>query len=537
MSGGSYYVGGIKVESMNPYPVPDRVICSIFYQMAEFANDDYVRQALQAEISQGGALELPSVSVSDLHEQDRTRAATITGELLQVTIPLSSRDPDIALDTRDISICTAVMKSAYRIQDPLLRASAENGAKAGLERIAQVFAEDVAHYQALGVSLIVQDGSIQVTWNNLPGTTQVQVERWEVDPPTSQFIATLDGSSTSFIDTTVSSSKNYVYDVKNLRNNELVAVGYSKRVRASGTVLANIQHNVIAQMSGRIYGVAGYYSDNDSTQHVVVATTDGTLYEIHWNQHIAPTSPQRLGQFSRIASLGGFYTSDDGFQHVIVATHDGSLQELYFKDSRHVQLHTPSPLFHLNTTLGPGVGMAAFFSSDDGVRHATVGGADNILHEVVWGGHVNPSAHNLATQFTLSDVAAITGYFDLSVHSRDVIVAMEGGNIYDVHYSGAILGGGQITTDLVTTFSPSLVNVAAFVATDTHYRHVIVLDASGQVYDYSYTPGQVFGQTRLYTLGNVIDMAAYFSAYDGMRHVILATGDGKIHEVYYGQLG
>lgn len=197
--------------------------------MAEFANDDYVRQALQAEISQGGALELPPVFVSDLNEQVRTRAATITGGTLQVTIPRSSLSPNIALDTRDISICIAIMECAILIQDALLRASVQNGAKAGLQRIAQVFAEHVAYYQAVGVSLSAQEGSIQVTWNNVPGTTQVQVERWEVDQPTPQLIATLDGSSTCFIDTTVSCSKIYVYDVKNL---SLDAVGYSKRVSA-----------------------------------------------------------------------------------------------------------------------------------------------------------------------------------------------------------------------------------------------------------------------------------------------------------------
>ena len=219
---------------------------------------------------------------------------------------------------------------------------------------------------------------------------------------------------------------------------------------------------------------------------------------------------------------------------MIVAKHDGSLEELYFEDPLHAQLHTPSPLFHLNTRLGSGVGMAAFYSSDDQVRHATVGGADNILHEVVWGGSATTSAQNLATQFTMSDVAAIAGFYDPSpsLCSRDVIVAMKGGNVYHVHYSF-----GGITTDLVTTFSPPLVNVAAFVSTDTNYRHVIVLDARGQVYDYSYTPGQVFGQTLLYTLGNVVDMAAYYSVYDRMRHVILATGDGNVHELYYGQLG
>jgi hypothetical protein len=181
--------------------------------------------------------------------------------------------------------------------------------------------------------------------------------------------------------------------------------------------------------------------------------------------------------------------------------------------------------------------MAAFYTSDDGLRHATVGGADSILHEVVWSAGVPPRAQNLATQFTLPDVAAIAGFFDLYVHSRDVIVAMQGGDVFDVHYSGGIVAGGPITTDRVTTFSPTLVNVAAFVSPDTHYRHVIVLEASGQVYDYSYTPEQVFGQTALISLGNVIDMAGYYSAYDQMRHVILATGDGNIHEVYYGRLG
>ena len=135
----------------------------------------------------------------------------------------------ISLLTRAISPSA---QSACDIQDASLRASAQNGAKAGLQRIAQVFAEHVAYYQALGVSLSPQDGSIQVTWNKVPGTTQVQIERREVDQPPSQLIAILDGPSTSFIDTTVSCSQNYVYDVKNLTNNDLVAVGYSKRVSA-----------------------------------------------------------------------------------------------------------------------------------------------------------------------------------------------------------------------------------------------------------------------------------------------------------------
>jgi hypothetical protein len=112
---------------------------------------------------------------------------------------------------------------------------------------------------------------------------------------------------------------------------------------------------------------------------------------------------------------------------------------------------------------------------------------------------------------------------------------MKGGDVYDVRSDGTSPGGGQTTTDLVTIFSPSLVNVAAFVDTDTHVRHVISLGASGQVYDYSYTkyPEQVLGETLLITLSNVVDMAAYYSSYDRTNHVILVTGDGNVHEVYY----
>jgi hypothetical protein len=292
-----------------------------------------------------------------------------------------------------------------------------------------------------------------------------------------------------------------------------------------------------SHFSGRIYGIAGYCSDNDSTQHVLVATYDGELYEIHWNSQTNVTSPQWLAHFDRIASLCGFYSSDDNFQHVIVATHDGRLDELYFMQPLPQDVKWRSPLYQLGTTLGPAIGMAGFFSSDDNLRHATVGAADNILHEIVWNAQVNPSAQNLATQFTLQDVAGIAGFFALDNHSRNVVVAMEGGDVFNVHYGGAILAGGSITTDLLTSFSFPLVNVAAFVSTDTGYRHVITLNSSGQLHDYSYIPGSVFGQTLLATIGNVVDIVGYYSAYDRKRHVIVATGDGDLHEIYYGQLG
>ena len=310
--------------------------------------------------------------------------------------------------------------------------------------------------------------------------------------------------------------------------------------------MVNIQQNVIAQMSSPIYGVAGYYSECEKMQRVVVATTDGTLHELHWNWKIHPFSSWPLRRspgsapvkFDGIHSLSGFYTSDDNTQHVVVATGDGLLHEVYFTDSEHVQVR--SPLFRLLTPAGPHIGQAGFYDFDDTLRTVTVGGADSVLYEVTWNAQVPPSAHDLSDQFTLADVAAIAGFYDLSFLpegvpfvSENIIVALKNGEVYDLRAEGASPGGVQITTDRVTTFAAPLVNVAAFVDTCTHRRHVIGLHDSGQLYDYSYTPQQVFGQTPLVSIPNVVDIVAYYSAYDATCHVIAATGDKKVHEVYY----
>jgi hypothetical protein len=85
--------------------------------------------------------------------------------------------------------------------------------------------------------------------------------------------------------------------------------------------------------------------------------------------------------------------------------------------------------------------------------------------------------------------------------------------------------------------NPTLSIVQDVDAFHAAYERGLCAAKAGRSYDYSYTPQHVFGRTWLYALGNVIDIAAYFSVYDRMRHVILATDDGKIHEVYYGQLG
>ena len=50
---------------------------------------------------------------------------------------------------------------------------------------------------------------------------------------------------------------------------------------------------------------------------------------------------------------------------------------------------------------------------------------------------------------------------------------MKNGEVYDVRTEGTSPGREKKTIDFVTKFASPLVNVAAFVESDTHCRHVI----------------------------------------------------------------
>ncbi len=296
--------------------------------------------------------------------------------------------------------------------------------------------------------------------------------------------------------------------------------------------MATPQQGILGHIPGSIYAVASYYSDNDSTQHAVAATTDGVLYEIHWNQHTAPTPPQRLAQFNGIICITGFYTLDDGFQHIIVATNDGNLHEVYFDDAQHSQVR--SPLIHLKSIIGPHVGMAGFFSPDDNLRHAAVVDKDGELHETTYNAEKAPAADDFATQFDLADIAGISGFFTLDDYTRHIIVAIKDGRVYDINYT---TDQNAASTTFLTQFNDHLVNVASFFTPDNNYRHVIGLTDKGTLYDYSRTYQTEFGQSELATISAIVDIAAHYSAYDNNRHVIAGTTDGALHEIYYPPLG
>jgi hypothetical protein len=297
--------------------------------------------------------------------------------------------------------------------------------------------------------------------------------------------------------------------------------------------MASIGQRVVSHIPNGIYGIGGYYTDSDGTQHVIAAANDGSVYEIHWDRQSAPSGPQRIGHFNGIVSLAGLFTSDDNYQHVLLATNDGNMHEIFFTQPQNPALR--SPLFHLSTSIaGTHYGMAGFFSPNDNLRHGIIFDPHGRLHDISFSQQVSPSEQLFFTQFDARSVAGISGFFAPDDRLRHVTVAFNDGRIYDFNYATQQDKG---STNFVTNFGENLVGAASFFSFDNNDHNIIALSRSGQLFAYSRNAQRQVPKTRLAALSNVIDVAGYFSLYDNNRHAIVATSDGTLHEVNYTSLG
>ena len=153
MSGGGYSVGGLNLLHVSRGLVPDNILCSLGYQMANFITYDDARGAIQNALSQGNPGALPSISVvlgpgsvpGDPHNFATLNAGTFSGVEIVVTIPLASNHPSTADHIRDASVCVATQTVVDAIAATSLRTNIQNTITQNLKQIADQFSDDAPH--------------------------------------------------------------------------------------------------------------------------------------------------------------------------------------------------------------------------------------------------------------------------------------------------------------------------------------------------------------------------------------------------------
>jgi len=231
-----------------------------------------------------------------------------------------------------------------------------------------------------------------------------------------------------------------------------------------------------------------------------------------------------MPQTSPLIPFVAGYSTPDGFRHAIAATNGGKLHEIFFKPTG--KGNARLACFDAITTID------SFFTSDDGYQHEIVATPDGNVHEI----YFKPNDIN----FTEPPLGHFNGILDIAAFqalddkNRIVIVATNDGSLHEIFYHPSLPGGGHVSTLALPKFN-GIVGIAAFYTPDDKFRHVIVATGDGNVHEVFYHPsiGVHLSQPPLAKFNGVVGVGAFYAEDDKNRIVIVATNDGLLHEIFY----
>ena len=300
----------------------------------------------------------------------------------------------------------------------------------------------------------------------------------------------------------------------------------------------------ITRFPTSIFGIAGYYTDYDRSQHVIAAGNDGNVYHVTWDpSEVAPGYPpvDPLWHFEgRLQTIAGFFTPDDNYHHAVVGTSDHELHEIWYKLGELPRTNTTVLPYH--SRFEPTKGMAGFYSSCDNLRNVVVVDGNGNPVDITWKANHPTNSKTITIPPNISQVASISGFLsrDENPNTLHIIVARnDSGEIYDIDYSYDKPVPPTVGQNYVRTrFDEHLKNVTAFFSSDTNYRHIVVLTQLNWLKDHAYnTYGANRPPTQLVHDENVVDITSFYSARDQLCHVLYVTRDRYLYEITYTSQG
>jgi hypothetical protein len=286
--------------------------------------------------------------------------------------------------------------------------------------------------------------------------------------------------------------------------------------------LRGVGQGILSNFQSGVRAVAGYA--DDTYQHAIVGTEDGTVTEIWW-QGPGGVGQGTLSTFSSgIVSLAGFYSAD-GYQHVIVATDDREVTELWWQGPGSVGRGV------LSSFGSPIVGVAGYYSGD-GFQNVIVATQDGDIHELWWqgGGAVG---QGVIAHFD-SPVVDLAGYYAPDAYHH-VIVLTADGTVNELYWQGPAPAGQVVLAQVEAQLWNTPIGVGAHYASTDDQQHIVVATSNGTLREFFWTPGDgvALRHDDLTTIPSLRPIIDTFYDAGGYQHVIAATDDGNVHEVWW----
>ncbi|HEY5022078.1 MAG TPA: N,N-dimethylformamidase beta subunit family domain-containing protein [Gemmatimonadaceae bacterium] len=300
------------------------------------------------------------------------------------------------------------------------------------------------------------------------------------------------------------------------------------RVAAQDDHVGRITLNVLDRLGGNPKGLAtlasmsdviacdSFFSSDDNYRHAIVGMIDGSITEIFFNPQdgqgrtIVSTIPGML-------DLAGFWSDDDQRRHIIAADNTGAVWEVFFHPST-------APIQTKLADIDGASRVAAFYSHDNQDRHAIVATAAGDVSEIYY----HPARGIFVTALgSFPSLVDIGGFYSDDDRRRHVVVAQGDGTITEIYYHPSV-GISQALLGVV----PGARRVSGYYANDAFFNRRVVVVTDDALVEFRYHPH--FGVQRAQLIHTACtDAGACYSPDDGFRHVILASLDGAIEELFF----
>ena len=218
----------------------------------------------------------------------------------------------------------------------------------------------------------------------------------------------------------------------------------------------------------------------------------------------------------------GFYSGDDQFRHAIVGTMDGTITEIFFNPAPGEGLGHEELL-----TVDRLADLGAFYTPDDRMRHVLALSEEGDITEIYY----NPNTGISATPLpAIPNAFRIAGFFSNNDGFRHAICATTNGDVIDLRY------GNGAPTQTVLASLDGIIDIGCFYSQDDKLGHVIVATGEDAISEIYYNGNYNISATSIGTVHGPAKVSAYYADDDRFftrRAQVLAT-DGRLHEIRYG---
>jgi hypothetical protein len=173
-----------------------------------------------------------------------------------------------------------------------------------------------------------------------------------------------------------------------------------------------------------------------------------------------------------------------------------------------------------------GVSLSVLIDYGDGIGVRTLTNQVNIRPDT----EQNPlfSDHGDSGSVIMDDFGLIVGLLFAGADDGSSVANPIAAVLSELNISVCFVGGHGVLTTL-----PGVVGVSGYFGPDEGVHHVIAATNDGNVHELYWQGGGQPGHGVLTTLSGVFGVSGYFGPNDGFHHVIAATNDGNIHEIYH----